>query len=93
MYYRHSGYLGGLKKQTMKDVNEANPVDVLRRAVQGMLPKNKMRWQRLRRLRLFAGPEHVHEGDFKRSPSFHVMFPPDDGSPTITRMEFDKGAD
>lgn len=50
-YYRHSGYPGGLKETPMKDVFSKNPGEVLRRAVSGMLPKNKLRAQQIKRLK------------------------------------------
>ena len=61
MYYRHTGFPGGLRVLSMEELIKKNPVEPLRKAVVGMLPKNKLRGQRLRRLRLFPGPEHVHE--------------------------------
>src|SRR3989338_7720867 len=50
-YYRHSGYLGGLKETSLKTVFKKNPSEVLRRAVLGMLPKNKLRAKQIRRLK------------------------------------------
>lgn len=50
-YYRHSGYPGGLKEISMKKVFEKNPSEVLRRAVLGMLPKNKLRAEQIKRLK------------------------------------------
>ena len=50
-YYRHSGYLGGLKETSIKTVFKKNPSEVLRRAVLGMLPKNKLRAKQIRRLK------------------------------------------
>jgi large subunit ribosomal protein L13 len=50
-YYRHSGYLGGLKETPLKKVFERNPAEILRKAVFGMLPKNKLRAKRIKRLR------------------------------------------
>ena len=50
-YYHHSGYLGGLKETPFKKVLEKNPAEILRRAVFGMLPKNKLRARRIKRLR------------------------------------------
>jgi len=64
-YYRHSGLPGGLSFVTMAQLFAKNPVEPLRRAVNGMLPKNKLRLQRMKRLRLFPGLEHTHEGHFK----------------------------
>lgn len=64
-YYRHSGYMGGLKTTTLRQLIAKNPLEPLRRAILGMLPKNRLRGQRMRRLRLFPGPEHIHEGQFQ----------------------------
>ncbi len=60
MYYRHSGYHGGLKEQTLADVLKRTPIRVLRQAVKGMLPKNSLGRQMLSRLKLYAGNEHPH---------------------------------
>lgn len=51
-YYRHSGYFGGLHEQKVKAVIERNPAEVLRRAVLGMLPKNRLRAQQIKRLKM-----------------------------------------
>jgi len=59
-YYRHSGYPGGLKELKLEEVLEKDPVRVVREAVKGMLPKNKLAAERLKRLRVFAGVEHAH---------------------------------
>jgi len=61
MYYRHSGYHGGLKEQTLSDVLARTPTRVLKQAVKGMLPKNSVGRQMLSRLKLYAGSEHPHE--------------------------------
>ncbi len=50
VYWRHSGYPGGIKKITLKELFEKNPKEVLRKAVWGMLPKNKLRKRRIKRL-------------------------------------------
>ena len=60
MYYRHSGFPGGLKELKLEEVIEKNPAKVIEHAVKGMLPKNKLAAERLKRLRVFAGPEHTH---------------------------------
>jgi large subunit ribosomal protein L13 len=52
IYYRHSGYLGGLKETPLKKIWEKNPGEVLRKAVFGMLPKNKLRAKQIRRLKI-----------------------------------------
>jgi len=60
MYYRHSGYPGGLKEATLKDVLERSPDRAIFEAVRGMLPVNKLRDPRLARLKIYAGTEHNH---------------------------------
>ena len=59
-YYRHSGYPGGLKELKLEEVLEKDPARVITAAVKGMLPKNKLAAERLKRLRVFAGAEHTH---------------------------------
>ena len=59
-YYRHSGYPGGLKELKLEEVLEKDPSRVIMTAVKGMLPKNKLATERLKRLRVFAGAEHDH---------------------------------
>ena len=61
MYYRHSGYPGGLKKRTLSDMLERRPEEVIRLAVRGMLPKNRLARKQLTKLKVYAGPEHPHE--------------------------------
>jgi len=62
MYYRHSGYPGGLKEASLKDVLSGNtPERAVFEAVRGMLPVNKLRDGRLMRLKIYAGAEHNHE--------------------------------
>jgi len=61
MYYRHSGYPGGLKETQLKDVLSNTPERAIYEAVRGMLPVNKLRDPRLARLKIYAGAEHNHE--------------------------------
>jgi large subunit ribosomal protein L13 len=61
MYYRHSGYPGGLKERSLRDQLDRQPTEVLRKAVKGMLPRNKIARQQLTKLKIYAGPEHPHE--------------------------------
>jgi large subunit ribosomal protein L13 len=61
MYYRHSGYPGGLKARTLREQLERQPAEVLRKAVKGMLPRNRLARQQLGKLKIYAGPEHPHE--------------------------------
>lgn len=60
-YYRHSGYLGNLKTEALKDVREKTPTRILKEAVSGMLPKNKLRKHQMRRLFLIVGDQNPHE--------------------------------
>ena len=61
MYYRHSGYPGGLKQRTLREQLERRPTEVMRKAVKGMLPKNKLANQQITKLKIYAGPEHPHD--------------------------------
>ena len=61
VYYRHSGYPGGLKLQTARQVMEKYPERLIERAVRGMLAPNRMRNLRLNRLKVYAGAEHPHD--------------------------------
>ena len=58
--YRHSGYPGGLKSVTYAELLEKNPVRAVEKAVRGMLPKNSLGAQQLRKLKVYAGAEHPH---------------------------------
>ncbi|MCD8554549.1 50S ribosomal protein L13 [Seleniivibrio sp.] len=60
MYYRHSGYLGGLKERTLKEQLEKKPEDVIRLAVKNMLPKTKMGRAMISKLKIYTGSEHPH---------------------------------
>ncbi len=60
-YYRHSGYPGGLRSRTLRDQLERRPTEVLRVAVKGMRPKNRLARQQITKLKIYAGPEHPHE--------------------------------
>lgn len=60
IYYRHSGFPGGLSELKLEEVIEKNPKVAIEHAVKGMIPKNKLAAERLARLRVFDGPEHAH---------------------------------
>jgi large subunit ribosomal protein L13 len=60
IYYRHSGFPGGIKDATLAEVREKYPERIIEMAVKGMLPKNKLADERMKRLRIFAGSEHTH---------------------------------
>jgi len=59
-YYRHSGYMGGLKSRTAKELLEKSPGDVLKKAVRGMLPKNRLGRKLNKKLFVYAGDQHPH---------------------------------
>jgi large subunit ribosomal protein L13 len=59
-YYRHSGYPGGLKSRTLREQLERRPTEVIRKAVKGMLPKNKLADRQITKLKVYAGPDHPH---------------------------------
>lgn len=61
VYYRHTGYPGGLKATTLGDKLEQDPIFALTKAVRGMLPVNKLRDGRLQRLKVYEGSEHQHD--------------------------------
>jgi large subunit ribosomal protein L13 len=61
VYVRHSGYPAGLKQETLGHLLERRPEEVIRRAVKGMLPRNRLGAQQLRKLKIYAGSDHPHQ--------------------------------
>jgi large subunit ribosomal protein L13 len=59
-YWRHSGYPGGIRSRTLGDQLERRPEEVIRRAVRGMLPRNRLARRQIAKLKVYAGPEHPH---------------------------------
>ena len=59
-YWRHSGYPGGIKSRTLAEMLERRPEEVIRKAVKGMLPRNRLARQQLTKLKVYAGPDHPH---------------------------------
>ena len=59
-YYHHTGFPGGIKDARLEEVREKFPERIVENAVRGMLPKNKLQAERMKRLRVFAGSEHAH---------------------------------
>ncbi|HEY1522407.1 MAG TPA: 50S ribosomal protein L13 [Solirubrobacteraceae bacterium] len=59
-YYRHSGYPGGLKSRSLQEMLDRRPEEVIRIAVKGMLPRNRLARKQLTKLKVYAGPEHPH---------------------------------
>ena len=60
IYYRHSGYMGGLKERTAKEMLEKKPTELLKSAVKGMLTKNSLGRRQLKKLKIYTGDEHPH---------------------------------
>jgi large subunit ribosomal protein L13 len=61
MYHRHSGYPGGLRSRTLRQQLDRRPEEVLRKAVKGMLPRNRLARAQMTKLKIYAGPDHPHE--------------------------------
>ncbi len=59
-YYRHSGYPGGLRSRTFQEMLDRRPEEIIRLAVKGMLPRNRLARKQLTKLKVYAGPEHPH---------------------------------
>src|ERR1700722_14721412 len=59
-YYRHSGYPGGLRSRTFEEMVERRPEEIIRLAVKGMLPRNRLARKQITKLKIYAGPEHPH---------------------------------
>jgi len=60
LYHRHSGYPGGLKTRTLQEMLDRRPEEVIRLAVKGMLPRNRLARKQLTKLKVYAGPDHPH---------------------------------
>jgi large subunit ribosomal protein L13 len=67
IYYRHTGYMGGLKETVLRDMLAKHPERVIEKAVKGMLPRNKISRHVLRHLKVYPGPEHPHEAQVNGS--------------------------
>ena len=61
MYYRHSGYPGGIKSKPLNELLASSPEEVIRAAVKGMLPKNKLGRQMIKKLKIYADDVHPHQ--------------------------------
>lgn len=68
-YYRHSGFPGGFKKESLGELRKRRPEEVIRHAVAGMLPQNKLKDRFLTRLFIFEGEAHTYEDKFKKGES------------------------
>lgn len=65
VYVRHSGYPGGFKSETLKELRQRKPEDIIIHAVKGMLPDNRLKDRMLARLYVFSGAEHKYQDKFK----------------------------
>jgi large subunit ribosomal protein L13 len=61
IYYRHTGYPGGIRSRTLAEMLQRQPEEVIRKAVKGMLPRNRLARRQLTKLKIYAGPEHPHQ--------------------------------
>ncbi len=68
IYYRHTGYMGGLKETPLGDMLQRNPRRVIELSVRGMLPRNRLARHLLRHLKVYAGPDHPHEAQVNARP-------------------------
>lgn len=66
IYYRHSGYPGGFKQETLSELRARKPEDIIIHAVKGMLPQNRLRDQMLKRLKVYEGNEHEYADKFAK---------------------------
>jgi large subunit ribosomal protein L13 len=71
MYHRHSGYPGGLRSRTLRQQLDRRPEEVIRKAVKGMLPRNRLGRAQLRKLKIYAGPEHPHSAQAPKELNTH----------------------
>lgn len=69
MYYRHSGYHGGLTERTLQQMLDKTPTRVIKQSVKGMLPKNALGRHMLARMKVYAGPDHPHQAQLPSSQS------------------------
>ncbi|MGI8541569.1 MAG: 50S ribosomal protein L13 [Rubrobacteraceae bacterium] len=60
MYRRHTGYPGGLREMNYEEMRDKKPTDIVRKAVKGMLPRTRLARQQMKKLKVYAGPEHPH---------------------------------
>ena len=61
VYYRHTGYPGGIRSRTLAEMLQRQPEEVIRKAVKGMLPRNRLARRQLTKLKIYEGPEHPHQ--------------------------------
>lgn len=72
IYYRHSGFPGGLREESFDRLLERHPEQIIERAVRGMIPKNRLGRQTMRKLKVYAGPDHPHEAQTPRALELNI---------------------
>jgi large subunit ribosomal protein L13 len=70
MYYKHTNHPGGLKEKSLRQMLDIKPENVITAAVKGMLPKNKLAAQQIKKLKVYAGPEHPHAAQAPKTLDF-----------------------
>ena len=75
IYYRHTGYPGGLRQRTLEEQLERRPEEVIRKAVKGMLPRTKLGAAQLRKLKVYVGTEHPHGAQNPRTIDIAPQYP------------------
>jgi large subunit ribosomal protein L13 len=91
IYYRHTGYVGGLKQMPLEEMLQRKPQQVIELAVRGMLPRNKLSRHLLAHLKVYAGPDHPHQaqvrGSEKRAAALTAATPAGAGGPSNEETE------
>lgn len=72
IYYRHSGFPGGIKAESFESLRDRRPQAIVERAVRGMLPKTKLGRQMIKKLKVYAGPNHPHEAQGPKALEFDI---------------------
>ncbi len=72
IYYRHSGYPGGLREESFEELQQRHPEQIIERAVKGMLPKNRLGRQMAKKLKVYAGPDHPHAAQMPTAYEFPI---------------------
>ena len=91
-YWRHSGYPGGIKSRTLGEMLERKPEEVIRKAVKGMLPRNRLARQQLTKLKVYAGPDHPARGAAAETDGDELMVD-DEKTPDETTDETAEGSE
>jgi large subunit ribosomal protein L13 len=71
-YFRHTGYISGIKEESITDLRSRKPEEIIRRAVKGMLPKGPLGYQMLKKLKIYSGSEHPHKAQQPQVIELHL---------------------